>query len=335
MNKAQQPAQEANSNDTKALLNAILSKIKKRILKYAPVALFALWAVLLWALFAAKLTKDPFGLFDANLYRALKDETYVDLFPILKALLSFAVISNVYAAILAIVTWKCNEKPRIVTNCGGVLLQIAVFICALLAKSKIVEFGLEHGSLVPVVASFTGAFAALQVIYLVLIGVYESAKPQSLSERIKSNLRSLFRYELIVMDDVVNVNVHEIKRKKHQYAELYVCDDNPFYYSTQNCVIQKSTQTLVVGCINSAIPANGSVLILGEYAFAGNKKLKELTIPKSVHNIQANCFENCRKLQKIIYCGSMAEWKQISKNPLWNERSGIKHIICTDGTIEL
>jgi len=74
---------------------------------------------------------------------------------------------------------------------------------------------------------------------------------------------------------------------------------NPIYYSTDNCIIERATGTLVVGCKNSVIPTDGRVTAIGESAFIGCKDLTSINIPSSVKHIGDYAFQSCSSLSDI------------------------------------
>ncbi|MCH5163420.1 MAG: leucine-rich repeat domain-containing protein [Clostridiales bacterium] len=80
---------------------------------------------------------------------------------------------------------------------------------------------------------------------------------------------------------------------------IIVSPDNPVYHSNNNCLIETAAKTLLAGCNNSKIPADGSVTIIGENAFNGRTSLTEIIIPDSVKIIQERAFLNCSSLTKI------------------------------------
>ena len=65
---------------------------------------------------------------------------------------------------------------------------------------------------------------------------------------------------------------------------------NPTYRSENNCLIEKTTGTLVTGCVTSVIPTDGSVTSIGEFAFAGCD-CTSITIPDSVTRIGEGAFD--------------------------------------------
>ena len=57
---------------------------------------------------------------------------------------------------------------------------------------------------------------------------------------------------------------------------------------------------------------------------------EELTI---LNRIENNVFDNCKKLTKIHYDGTIDEWSKIELDNNWLEGSVVKEIICNDGTV--
>ena len=74
---------------------------------------------------------------------------------------------------------------------------------------------------------------------------------------------------------------------------IKVEDGNPKYDSRNNCnaIIQKSNNSLIVGCKNTVIP--NSVTNIGEYAFSECYGLTSITIPNSVTSIGSFAFSWC------------------------------------------
>lgn len=86
---------------------------------------------------------------------------------------------------------------------------------------------------------------------------------------------------------------------------ITVASDNPVYHSAGNCLIETGSKTLIVGCKNSVIPADGSVISIEGYAFYGCEDLTSIEIPDSVTNIGRSSFEYCRGLTSIEMSNSI------------------------------
>ena len=78
---------------------------------------------------------------------------------------------------------------------------------------------------------------------------------------------------------------------------IIVDSRNKYYISRGNCLIEKSTNTLVVGSKNSIIPKG--VTTIEECVFNGCENLSSVSIPKSVTAIGDFAFEDCEKLLSI------------------------------------
>lgn len=73
---------------------------------------------------------------------------------------------------------------------------------------------------------------------------------------------------------------------------------NPHYNATDNCLIISGTRTLLLGCKNSVIPTDSSVIRIGNGAFSGSG-ITELTIPDQITEIGESAFVNCVSLKKL------------------------------------
>ena len=75
--------------------------------------------------------------------------------------------------------------------------------------------------------------------------------------------------------------------------------NNESYASIDNCLIEKSSNTLVLGCKNSLIPNDGSVTKIGKNAFLGCFDLMNAEIPSCVTEIEEGAFELCQNIQAL------------------------------------
>jgi len=79
---------------------------------------------------------------------------------------------------------------------------------------------------------------------------------------------------------------------------LTVASGNTVYKSKGDCIIQISTDTLIIGCNNSVIP--DYITSIGNYAFYGSG-VKRITIPKNVEHINYYAFNSCANLQNVTF----------------------------------
>ena len=70
-----------------------------------------------------------------------------------------------------------------------------------------------------------------------------------------------------VLSAIRNVVIFETVTLQELLESIVVDENNPVYDSRDNCnaIIEKETNTLIVGCKNTVIPKN--VMTIGEYAF--------------------------------------------------------------------
>ncbi len=81
--------------------------------------------------------------------------------------------------------------------------------------------------------------------------------------------------------------------------EIYVAEGNSKYHSAGNCLIETGTGSLIVGCNNSVIPDDGSVLSIAEYAFFTRYRLTEIIVPDGVVSIGSSSFYGCTGLVSV------------------------------------
>lgn len=80
-------------------------------------------------------------------------------------------------------------------------------------------------------------------------------------------------------------------------TSITINENNRTYYSENNCIIEKESKTLVVGCSNSVIPED--VLSIADYSFYASTNLTSITIPKNTTNIGEAAFDFCPNLTNI------------------------------------
>ena len=81
---------------------------------------------------------------------------------------------------------------------------------------------------------------------------------------------------------------------------IVVDSNNSVYHSKDNCLIETETKTLIAGCKNSIIPADGSVTAIADAAFAQCTWLENIVIPQSVRSIGWEAFDMCESLTSIV-----------------------------------
>ena len=84
-----------------------------------------------------------------------------------------------------------------------------------------------------------------------------------------------------------------------ELSEVTVSAGNKYFYSENNCIINKETKTLISGCDNSCIIPDG-VLKIDDYSFSYHKNLTNVVIPDSVTVIGKEAFRFCKELKSVI-----------------------------------
>lgn len=88
------------------------------------------------------------------------------------------------------------------------------------------------------------------------------------------------------------------------FASLTIPEDHPTFYIQDNCLINKDTKTLVDVLDGFVIPADGSVVTIGDNAFR-DKDFTHIEIPDGVTAIGNSAFYNCRNLETIVLPDSL------------------------------
>ena len=89
-------------------------------------------------------------------------------------------------------------------------------------------------------------------------------------------------------------------------------------------------------CAVESINIPQSVKIISSEAFRNCKNLKSVTIPVSVTSIGDESFYQCSKLNEMVFCGTMAQWNNITFGANWKSLSyALKTVNCIDGEITL
>ena len=138
-----------------------------------------------------------------------------------------------------------------------------------------------------------------------------------------------FRYCSSLTSIVFGKNVWNISAFHHFYGcsgltSIEIKDGNEKYYSQNNCVIERATKKLVLGCKNSIIPDD--VTAIGEHAFDGCIELKSIVIPESVTKIGEYSFRDCKGLETVVIPKSVTE---IGSAPNWCGLGGYVFCDCT------
>lgn len=80
-------------------------------------------------------------------------------------------------------------------------------------------------------------------------------------------------------------------------TSITVAEDNPVFWSKDNCVMRRSDNELVLGIGTGIIPSE--VRSIGSYAFAECSGLSEITVPGTVEIIDSEAFAYCHNLTAV------------------------------------
>ena len=114
-------------------------------------------------------------------------------------------------------------------------------------------------------------------------------------------------------------------------TSIIVEQRNAVYHSAGNCLIHTASKTLILGCLNSVIPNDGSVTSIGDYAFNECSGLTSITIPDSVTSIGVQAFSGCSGLTSITIPDSVTS---IGSYAFYN-CSGLTSITIPDSVISI
>ena len=76
--------------------------------------------------------------------------------------------------------------------------------------------------------------------------------------------------------------------------KITVETSNMYYQSIDNCLIETSSKTIILGCKNSTIPSDGTTVAIASQAFYNCTGLSTLVIPSSISSIASDAFNGCK-----------------------------------------
>ena len=107
----------------------------------------------------------------------------------------------------------------------------------------------------------------------------------------------------IIIGPQVTMIPNNIQRKSLE--NIKVSEQNSNFSSQGNCLIDKTTKTLLRATNTSFIPSDGSVEIIGYGAFWGCQSLASIEMPNSVTTIEDSAFTDCSNLTNITIPNSV------------------------------
>lgn len=155
-----------------------------------------------------------------------------------------------------------------------------------------------------------------------LVSIFIPDSVQTIGERAFRNCESLKR--LNIPKSVISLG-RFLCEGCSNLVEICVAAGNEEFYSQDNCIIDKNSKTLILGCKNSIIP-DGTVAI-GESAFNGCKELTDINIPESVTYLGWYAFHGCTGLTVITVPGNIYRIGGYA----FCECTGLTEVIFSDG----
>ena len=115
--------------------------------------------------------------------------------------------------------------------------------------------------------------------------------------------------------------------KSNVIEKIIVAEGNPCYYVNGNCLIERSSKKIILGCNSSVIPNDGSVKSIGYAAFANCHAIETVVLPKSIIEIDASAFDNCDNLKRVyITSSALKDQKVVNFDPEAVLGYGSKHV---------
>ena len=138
---------------------------------------------------------------------------------------------------------------------------------------------------------------------------------------------------------------------------ITVSDENAVYHAESGCLIETAEKKLVRGALNAVVPADGSVLHIGQQAFCGITEMRQITLPEGLKSIGTNAFRDCVNLEYIYlpeslyslsvafsgcdalktihYGGTIQQWRSMQQGSTLADAIQSFTIHCTDGDIKV
>lgn len=105
---------------------------------------------------------------------------------------------------------------------------------------------------------------------------------------------------------ITHIGVPQFSACDSKITNIYVDENNKKYCSLGNCIIDKETGTLIIGCGASIIPNNSTVTSIGGGAFY-RSVYKDIVIPNNIISISTDAFNRTRYRRTInVLAGNQA-----------------------------
>ena len=101
-------------------------------------------------------------------------------------------------------------------------------------------------------------------------------------------------------------------------------EENLRYSGEGNCLVERETGKLILGCGSSVIP--DGVREIGDNAFLGNRLIRSLVLPASIERIGDAAFFECGALVSVTYLGTREQWEAVEKGARWKDYAAFDEV---------
>lgn len=115
----------------------------------------------------------------------------------------------------------------------------------------------------------------------------------------------------------------------HNLETITIDEANPTFSVKGNCLIENASKKLIVAGKNCEIPNDGSVEVIGEYAFSFLDETSNITIPQTVKKIQQGAFIWCEDISIEFLNNSIEIHEYIFNDPA---KECVKKIKCYENS---
>lgn len=109
-----------------------------------------------------------------------------------------------------------------------------------------------------------------------------------------------------------------------ELESITVSEQNPVYSGEGNCLVEKSTGTLLLGSGESVIPED--VKEIADYAFFNNRSLCGIVLPAGIERVGAAAFSGCTRLTSFTYLGTAEAWARVEKGARWKDYAAFDEV---------
>lgn len=81
---------------------------------------------------------------------------------------------------------------------------------------------------------------------------------------------------------------------------IVVAAENACYTDRGNSLIEVETGVVIAATSTSVLPTDGSIKVIGKYAFSEHQELTEIALPASLESIELCAFYNCNSLAELV-----------------------------------